>query len=88
MDITPTGDVLVCDTVDISFGNVREGADKVWKSLINSKLALNLLKTIDSPPCNECPIRSICYGGCYARAKLLANNIYVPDPMCPRVASL
>lgn len=88
MDITPTGDVLVCDTVDISFGNVREGADKVWKSLINSKLALNLLKTIDSPPCNGCPIRSICYGGCYARAKLLANNIYVPDPMCPRVASL
>lgn len=87
MDITPTGDVLVCDTVDIPFGNVREGVYKVWKNLINSQLILDLLKTVDSSPCNECPIKSVCYGGCYARAKMLANDIYAPDPMCPRVAS-
>ncbi len=88
MDITPTGDVLLCDTVDISFGNVREGVYKVWKNLINSQLVLELLKTINSSPCNECPIKSICYGGCYARAKILADDIYAPDPMCPRVSSL
>lgn len=88
MDITPTGDVLVCDTIDISFGNIREGAKKVWRNLVNSEVAINLLKTINSPPCSECPIKHICYGGCYARAKLLSNNIYSPDPMCPRVASL
>lgn len=87
MDITPTGDVLVCDTVDISFGNVREGVAKVWRSLIGSELALGLLKTVESSPCNSCPIKKICYGGCYARAKFLTNNIYSPDPMCPRVAS-
>jgi len=88
MDITPAGDVLVCDTVDISFGNVREGVSKVWENLINSKLAQGLLKTAESFPCRECPIRDICYGGCYARAKFFSNNIYSPDPMCPRVASL
>ncbi|MCX7796433.1 MAG: radical SAM protein [bacterium] len=87
MDITPTGDVLVCDTVDISFGNVREGVEKVWRNLINSEMASNLLRTINSPPCSECIIKHICYGGCYARAKFLNGNIYAPDPMCPRVAS-
>lgn len=86
MDITPTGDVLVCDTVDISFGNVREGVAKVWRSLISSELVLGLLRTIETSPCNNCSIKEICYGGCYARAKFLSNNIYSPDPMCPRVA--
>ncbi|MGC8971256.1 MAG: radical SAM/SPASM domain-containing protein [bacterium] len=87
MDITPTGDVLVCDTVDVSFGNIREGVAKVWRKLIGSELALGLLKTVESPPCNSCSIKELCYGGCYARAKFLSNNIYSPDPMCPRVVS-
>lgn len=87
IDIVPTGDVLICDTVDISFGNVKDGVANIWKKLLQNELTSGLLETINSSPCSSCEVRDVCRGGCYARARLIRGDIFSPDPFCPRVVS-
>lgn len=87
IDITPNGDALICDTLDISFGNVKDGIINIWKNFLQSELTYRLLETVSYPPCNLCEIRDTCKGGCYARSKLLRGDIFSPDPLCPKVVS-
>ncbi len=85
--MTPNGDALICDTLDIPLGNVRDGVTNIWRSFLQSELTAGLLETISYPPCNLCEIRDICKGGCYARSNLLRGDIFSPDPLCPKVVS-
>lgn len=87
IDITPNGDVLVCDTLDIPIGNIKDGVANVWENFLHSELTSGLLETMYYPPCNLCEIRDICRGGCYVRSRLLKGDIFSPDPLCPRVVS-
>jgi len=89
VDVDPAGNVLLCDVLDDTFGNVtRYGVLNAWKELE----ADPLVKSVTSPrlrePCITCPIRSKCLGGCFARARLMTGDIHAPDPLCPRVGKV
>lgn len=88
MDISPQGEVLLCDVLDISLGSVREGLTTAWRKQEENKLTQSLAWPKLSSPCSECELKEMCLGGCFARAKLLQGNIYAPDPLCPRVAGI
>jgi pyrroloquinoline quinone biosynthesis protein E len=88
MDICVNGDALLCDVLDIVITNVRErNVADAWIEYESHPL----VRTLSSPklkePCIDCPIKSKCLGGCYARAQLILGDLYGPDPLCPRVES-
>lgn len=89
MDISPQGDVLLCDVLDFTLSNVKKGMEKAWQE----QEANPLMKSLCEPenlalPCLNCPLKKKCRGGCFARAKLISGNIYAADPLCPKVAGL
>ncbi len=89
MDISPQGDILLCDTLDLSVSNVREGVEEAWRKYeaFRDEL-LSGRDTLEREPCRSCPIRDFCQGGCLARALLMEDDIGAPDPLCPRVSAL
>ena len=40
-----------------------------------------------SAPCDDCPIRAVCRGGCKVVSAHLLGDGFAPDPECPRVIS-
>jgi len=87
MDISPQGELLFCDTLDLKASNVRVGVKKAWEEFLSFRQ--ELLSGRDMAlvePCASCPIRPLCDGGCLARAYLVAGDIRAPDPLCPRAA--
>ena len=88
IDLSPQGEVLLCDVLDISLGNVKEGLALAWQKQEESELTRRLAQPKLPPPCVECEMKRICLGGCFARAKLLRGDLYAPDPLCPRVAGI
>ena len=88
IDLSPQGEVLLCDVLDISLGNVKEGLALAWRKQEENELTCNLTQPKLFPPCNECELREVCLGGCFARSQLLRSDIQAPDPLCPRVAGL
>lgn len=88
IDIDPSGNVLLCDVLDIKLSNVKDGIEKGWREQKENPLARSLFNPSLSEPCNNCELKNECRGGCYARALFLSHNIYNPDPLCPKVAGL
>lgn len=86
MDIAPNGEVLLCDVLDLSLGNVRGGLIPAWEKQQKSEVVRALARPPRSGPCISCPERNRCRGGCFARAFLATGDLYAPDPLCPRVA--
>ena len=87
LDVAPNGDVLLCDTLDLRVGNVKEGVQRAWEEYVAFRedyLAGREVGNMD--PCSTCPQKDFCQGGCLARAYLLAGDILKPDPLCPLVA--
>lgn len=89
MIISPAGEVLLCDILDVTLSNVgTKGLPKAWQE----KAEHPMLKTITNPrlsePCLDCPLKEKCKGGCFARAELISGDLYAPDPLCPRVAKV
>ncbi len=86
MDIAPSGDVLLCDILDIVLGNVAElGIRDSWRKLMNSKIMSEILNPEIKEPCSSCPIMDLCKTGCYARALKVLGSHKLPDPLCPLV---
>ncbi len=88
IDISPQGEVLLCDVLDLSLGNIREGLNTAWKKQEENELTHSLTQPQLPTPCKECPLKNKCLGGCFARSQLLRGDIHAPDPLCPRVAGL
>jgi len=87
MDLSPSGRVLTCDVMNYSVGNVLElGVRGAWEALRRDPVMVRASKPRLKPPCTTCPLRSLCRGGCYARAWLAYGDVEAPDPLCPRVA--
>jgi len=86
MDIDPGGNILLCDILDITLSHVNKGLLEAYKEQENSPLMKSLLQPHLKEPCLSCPLSKSCRGGCFARAYLLNEDIFSPDPLCPRVA--
>lgn len=88
MDISPEGDLLLCDTLDLRAGNVKAGVARAWEEFLAFKdRLLSSRRPWAMEPCSSCPIAGFCEGGCLARAYLMKGDIMAPDPLCPYVAS-
>jgi len=84
MDISPSGDVLLCDTLDFTFSNVlRDGVEEGWRRLVGSRLYRDAFVSRCPEECRDCPAFNLCGGGCAARAYLTYGTFSKPDPMCP-----
>ena len=86
-DITPSGDIVLCDVTGIRISNV---AGKGLAKALEEYHQHPLLKIVENPPklpqpCRTCPIRQLCRGGCFARALLEYGDLNGGDPLCPRV---
>lgn len=86
MDIDPSGDVLLCDVLDITLSNVKKGLLEAYREQEESPLLKSLIQPQLKEPCLSCPLRKECRGGCFARSYLLKGDIHTPDPLCPRVS--
>ncbi len=84
LDVTPSGNTVLCDIIGIPFANILEGLDTVVKKL----LAHPMYREITSIPrkCLSCPYVELCGGGCFARAYIEYGRADEIDPLCPRVA--
>jgi len=89
MDIDPAGNILLCDVLDTVVSTVR-GKEllEAWQEQCRSTVIRRLESPNLAPVCATCPLASRCRGGCFARAELLAGDLYAPDPLCPRVAGM
>jgi radical SAM protein with 4Fe4S-binding SPASM domain len=89
IDIAPDGRLLLCDVLDVALASVRE---KSFREPLEEYQSSPLLREVEQPPqlpepCQTCPLRDVCRGGCYARAMLLLGSLNAGDPLCPRVAA-
>jgi pyrroloquinoline quinone biosynthesis protein E len=85
ISITPTGDVLPCQTAglipDLVFENVRERPlSWIW----HESAAFNRFRGTQwmPEPCRSCPRREIDFGGCRCQAFLLTGDAAQTDPAC------
>jgi len=87
VDMDPSGKLLVCDVLDFRVADVRRlGLKKALKVYSRDSLVKSLVfPDLTREPCRSCRIRDTCKGGCFARAHLLLNDIYSPDPYCPKI---
>jgi radical SAM protein with 4Fe4S-binding SPASM domain len=82
MDISPSGDVLLCDVLDIAVSEVRtKGLSEAWRDILSSPV----VREVEAgDPCPGCPVGDLCRGGCYARSYAARGAFSGPDPLCPR----
>ncbi len=89
INISPSGDVLLCDICDIALSNIVEkGLYGAWREQEESSVVAEMQLPTLSGACLDCPLNGSCRGGCYARAALINGDLYAPDPLCPKVAGL
>lgn len=84
MDIDPSGNVLICDVLDVTITNIRKGVQEAWREYVENPLVLEL----EDPSkmkgaCSNCKHLEKCSGGCRARSYLTYGTYYLPDPLCP-----
>lgn len=88
VDIDPAGRLLLCDVLDFVLANFR---GRSLLEALSIYQANPLLQKIVTPclegPCNACPLKWRCRGGCFARAYLILGDIERPDPLCPKVST-
>ncbi|MEM3713196.1 MAG: radical SAM protein [Thermoproteota archaeon] len=81
MDIGPSGEVLICDTLDIPVSILRNKSLKeAWLELNTNSLFVEIM---NNNPCPDCSISNVCKGGCYARSYKKYGSFKNPDPLCP-----
>jgi len=87
VDITPGGNIVVCDVMDTRISNVvREGFRAAWEKYVSHDL---VKKAITVPrECRGCPFVEQCRGGCFARAFLEYGDVSRRDPLCPRGSAI
>lgn len=86
LNISPNGDVLLCDILDDVLSNVKEkGILAAYREQERHPLVRSLAAPKLSEPCSTCPIARGCLGGCFARAQLISGDLFAADPLCPRV---
>ena len=86
IDISVNGDILLCDVLDVVLDNVKgKSLKEVWVKCENHELVKNILNPKLDEPCNLCPVKSKCLGGCYARSYAKYGDFNKPDPLCPAV---
>ncbi|MCD6235928.1 MAG: radical SAM protein, partial [Thaumarchaeota archaeon] len=85
IDIDPSGDILLCDVLDIVVGNVRSGFEKGLEEYRKNPFVKRVMNPVLREPCKSCPLRDECMGGCYARSLIYYGTLDGPDPYCPRV---
>ena len=87
VDISPSGDLLLCDVMDISITSIKNR--KLTEALEEYQRDERVKVLINPPklpsPCNSCPLRNLCRGGCFARASIIYGDVNAGDPLCPRV---
>jgi len=82
IDLSPAGDILMCDVLDIPLSEIRsKSLKKALKEIINHPLYQTLQER--AKVCQECPESDFCRAGCYARSYLCLGDIKQPDPFCP-----
>ncbi len=82
LDITPSGDVVLCDVLGIKIANVlKDGVLGAWNKLNRSPYMKEIFKIPNK--CISCPIASYCRGGCYARRYIFSKKFNEKDPLCP-----
>lgn len=86
-DIDPSGNVLACDIIDIVITNVRnKSLAKALEDYANSKIIREITNPSKLPePCSKCSLKTLCRGGCFARAFLIYGDFNAGDSLCPRV---
>lgn len=80
IDISPSGQLLLCDTLDIVVGNfIEEDFEELKERYL--EYVDKILASVPSK-CKTCQVNYICKGGCFARRYLLRKE-NMPDVLCP-----
>jgi radical SAM protein with 4Fe4S-binding SPASM domain len=84
IDIGVNGDLLLCDVLDISLAtlrieSLRDAANRFEAHKLNKEISFPTLRG----ECIECKAKSVCLGGCYARAYKEYGTFNEKDPLCP-----
>lgn len=88
IDINVDGGILLCDVLDIALTNIKgRSLKEVWVEYENHELIKNILNPKLKKPCNRCPVKSKCLGGCYARSYARYGDFNKPDPLCPLITN-
>jgi len=87
IDLSPGGDILMCDVLDIPLAEIRS---KSLKEALEEVIKHPLYQALQerAKVCQECPENDFCRAGCYARSYLCLGDISQPDPFCPRAFPL
>lgn len=84
IDLSPSGDILICDVVDLPLSEVRtKSLEEAIKEMENHPIYKLLLER--KKRCPACPVADFCQAGCYARSYLCLGDISQPDPFCPHL---
>ncbi|RLG84495.1 MAG: radical SAM protein [Thermoprotei archaeon] len=88
VDISPCGELLACDIIDIKVTNIRgKGFKKAWEEYVENETIANIVDPKDlEEPCVKCPIKNYCKGGCFARSYVWFGRLNAGDPLCPMVS--
>ena len=88
IDIDPSGNLLLCDVLDIVIGNVKEGFKRALKVYMEHEAVKRVTNPVLREPCKSCPLKNECMGGCYARSYIYYKTFDGPDPYCPLVETV
>ncbi len=84
LDVDPSGNVLLCDTLDLVMTNLREkSVGEAAEEYLNHPLVIRLDRGELPKECESCQFASFCRGGCRARSLLMRGSLDVADPLCP-----
>ncbi len=86
IDISPAGDILICDVLDVPLAEIRTKSLKEALNDLNNHPFYQKLKE-RTKVCSGCPEIDFCRAGCYARSYLCLGDISKPDPFCPRASN-
>ncbi|KYK33354.1 MAG: hypothetical protein AYK18_15095 [Theionarchaea archaeon DG-70] len=87
--ISPDGAVYPCGTVSAKIpavycGNIREnGLLHVWETSLFLKKIRELKLSQIEGHCQDCEFKTLCGGGCRARAIVQGGTLTAPDMLCP-----
>lgn len=88
--IDPSGDVYPCELIiglnEYKLGNILEQdfAEIYTNKILNIFRERNIEK-LENEKCIKCSYKTICKGGCPIVSKMLKDNYYAGDPMCPLI---
>jgi len=86
LDISPNGDVLLCDVIDLPLSEIRtKSLKEAIEEVIEHPLYKEVTKIKDD--CKGCKIEEFCKGGCFARSYILTKSLLSKDPYCPKVST-